>query len=223
MEERTLVAQCTRCGRGLPRGAYADDHSQCWIDGEYVGECEYVTLPMSYCDSTECVRKYRDDGSRYVACAACGADVTEPDDVYADRVGAPPRPHVAPMPTDDASTPPTVTVRSFVVELHADYDANPRDFDCYDADQLAAWDRGEWRFVGMVPILSLDVGDCEVEVKGPGLWAVEWGDLPGMDSGMGETSYLVYAARENLYDAHEWLASMGVDIDTLEPYIVERF
>ncbi len=33
------------------------------------------------------VRRYYGNSRRYVACAACGADITDPDDYYADWTG----------------------------------------------------------------------------------------------------------------------------------------
>ena len=42
------------------------------------------------------VRAYRPDGSRYIACAACGADVTDSGDIFAERTGGHLQPHEKP-------------------------------------------------------------------------------------------------------------------------------
>lgn len=56
----------------------------------------------------------------------------------------------------------------FHVQLVGDQDATPDDYDCYDADQRAAWFDCRWQFVGLV-----------VGVQGfhasAGLWAIEYG------------------------------------------------
>lgn len=60
------------------------------------------------------------------------------------------------------------------VQLIADVDAIPDDYECYDADQRAAWFGGQWQFVGLV-----------VRVRGfhdsAGLWAIEYGSLDGVE------------------------------------------
>lgn len=52
---------------------------------------------MSECPADEgLVRKYRDK-SRYVACAVCGKDLTNPKDLFGDWTGAPVEPHSQPV------------------------------------------------------------------------------------------------------------------------------
>jgi hypothetical protein len=38
---------------------------------------------------------------------------------------------------------------SYLIEVHDDYDASPNDSDCYDAEAKAAFERGEWSYVGV--------------------------------------------------------------------------
>ena len=49
----------------------------------------------NWCEGTRSVRRYRADSTRYLACTVCGADVTELDDYYADRVGRPTDKHTS--------------------------------------------------------------------------------------------------------------------------------
>lgn len=52
-----------------------------------------------------------------------------------------------------------------------DYDCHPNDFDCYDADQIAAFDAGDWCYVGV--IVRAMRGDHEV--GSASLWGVDYG------------------------------------------------
>lgn len=61
--------------------------------------------------------------------------------------------------------------------LVPDPDTDPRDYDCYDADQVAAFRLDCWQFVGVI----VSASRAGVELGSSSLWAVEYGDMPGVD------------------------------------------
>jgi len=66
----------------------------------------------------------------------------------------------------------TVEVNGFriVATVHHDCDSSPREFDCYTEDQIAAFDRGEWCYVGLV--LSVYVDDVLLLDHAASLWGI---------------------------------------------------
>lgn len=60
--------------------------------------------------------------------------------------------------------------------LHEDTDTKPTDYDCYSPEQIEAWRRDEWFFVGMV--LSVSVGGHTLSEHAASLWGLE-ANLPG--------------------------------------------
>ena len=61
---------------------------------------------------------------------------------------------------------------------HDDDDCKPTDFDCYDADQIQAFRRGEWGFIGIQARASLmiPIGGNSfrlMTLDSAGLWGIE--------------------------------------------------
>lgn len=68
----------------------------------------------------------------------------------------------------------------------ADETASPADADCYTKTQIDAWDRGEWRYVGVVIAVTDENG---FEWARDSLWSVEsgwWTDTDDDDNVTGE-------------------------------------
>lgn len=61
------------------------------------------------------------------------------------------------------------------VNVYHDEDGTPYDADCYSREDIAAWKRGEWEYVG-IEVTPVDM-PAGVDV-GASLWAIEWGTLP---------------------------------------------
>lgn len=59
----------------------------------------------------------------------------------------------------------------------ADYDSTPDDADCYSDEDIAAWKRDEWRYVGIEVIASR----AGVELGTDSIWGTEYGTLDGRD------------------------------------------
>jgi hypothetical protein len=89
-----------------------------------------------------------------------------------------------------------VCIGDFVRWMHAGYemratirhdeDTKPTDFDCYSDDQVEAWTRDEWSFVGVVVTAS----KAEIELGSASLWGVDC-NFPGSDN-----SYLAQVAAD---------------------------
>jgi hypothetical protein len=65
---------------------------------------------------------------------------------------------------------------SYLIEVHDDYDASPNDSDCYDAEAKAAFERGEWSYVGVEVHAVREHFEGTVNVQtiaSDSLWAVE--------------------------------------------------
>lgn len=58
-----------------------------------------------------------------------------------------------------------------VATVHPDRDAHPREFDCYTEDQIAAFERGDWCYVGLV--LSVYVDEVLLLDRAASLWAID--------------------------------------------------
>ena len=82
------------------------------------------------------------------------------------------------------------TIRATLV---ADTDSRPDDFDCYDADAIAAWRNDDWGYVGVV--LSVWLDDACLDDACAGLWGVEV-NCPDSDN-----TYLATCANEMLPEA----------------------
>jgi hypothetical protein len=78
--------------------------------------------------------------------------------------------------------------------VHFDPDAKPTDYDCYSRGQVEAWERDEWRYVGVV--LSVSVGDTEIEPHAVSLWGIEC-NFPGSD----KNAHLTACANDLLDEA----------------------
>ena len=68
--------------------------------------------------------------------------------------------------------------------LEPDLDTRPSDYEGYSADQIAAWHKGEWNFLGMV--LSAQIGDAEFNNL-DSLWGLESSDMPGWQQSYAKT------------------------------------
>lgn len=74
-----------------------------------------------------------------------------------------------------------------------DGDTQPTDYDCYDDEQIAAWRRDEWWYVGVIVEVTAEVGDATVELANESLWGIDydgWND-----------EYLFEVANELLLEA----------------------
>jgi hypothetical protein len=81
-----------------------------------------------------------------------------------------------------------LTIRATIVP---DNDTSPTDFDCYTEKQIEAYNRGEWRFVGVVVSIHLD--DITLDDHAASLW--------GCDCGDGAGGYLSDTANDLLHEA----------------------
>jgi hypothetical protein len=65
------------------------------------------------------------------------------------------------------------TVEGFdiVASIEHDYDTRPTDFDCYDAEQVKAWEFDQWFFCGVV--LSVSRNGVDLSDHAASLWGVE--------------------------------------------------
>ena len=84
--------------------------------------------------------------------------------------------------------PYTITAR-----IVPDDDMRPTDFDCYGSDEMKAWERGEWSFVGIV--LSVYVDGFRLDSHAASLWAIDC-NFPG-----GDNAYLQEIANDLLPEA----------------------
>jgi hypothetical protein len=84
----------------------------------------------------------------------------------------------------------TVTAR--VVD---DTDARPDEFECYTPEQIAAWKRGDWYFVGLV--LSVSIDGYTLDDHAASLWGIDC-NHPG-----GDNAYLQEIANDLLPEAIE--------------------
>jgi hypothetical protein len=86
--------------------------------------------------------------------------------------------------------PYTITAR-----IVPDDDMRPTDFDCYGPDEMKAWERGEWSFVGIV--LSVSVDGFRLDSHAASLWGIDC-NFPG-----GDNAYLQEIANDLLPEALE--------------------
>jgi len=66
---------------------------------------------------------------------------------------------------------PTHDGFSLRAEKIYDEDSRPSDYECYTPKQVAAWERDEWEFVGLVVTASVE----NVELGSSSLWSIESG------------------------------------------------
>ena len=93
--------------------------------------------------------------------------------------------------TGDTRTIETDGLR-IVATVHPDCDSSPREFDCYTEDQIAAFERGDWCYVGVV--LSVYVDDVLLLDHAASLW--------GIDCNLGDDSdYITQCADDLLSEA----------------------
>lgn len=84
------------------------------------------------------------------------------------------------------------TITALVVP---DNDTRSTDFDCYTSEELEAWDRDEWSFVGIV--LSVWVDGFRLDSHAASLWGIEC-NFPG-----GDNAHLQEIANDLLPEALE--------------------
>lgn len=70
----------------------------------------------------------------------------------------------------------TANGKSYKVEFELDLDANPNDADCYNPEDITAWQRDEWYYVG-VTVTPLDVPEAIQFGLSDALWGLEF-DFP---------------------------------------------
>jgi len=75
------------------------------------------------------------------------------------------------------STMPNGAYVTFRRLISPDETAKPTDFECYDADQIEAYSRGDWCFVGVqaAALMTIVTDGCAriYKLTSPGLWAIE--------------------------------------------------
>lgn len=88
----------------------------------------------------------------------------------------------------------TVDVRPFTIRavIEPDSDTKPTDFeDCYTPQQIAAWKRDDWHFVGLV--FGVYVDDIKLSDHAASLW--------GIDCNLGDNTHFTDMANELLPEA----------------------
>jgi hypothetical protein len=100
---------------------------------------------------------------------------------------------------------------SLVAQVVEDPESDPTETDL-DTEYAAAWDRGEWRYVGVVVAVVVD----EVEVAYESLWGVESGDVCGTDADPLADYPLNDVALEAIDRAATWFAGVNVSPGPLE-------
>jgi hypothetical protein len=73
--------------------------------------------------------------------------------------------------------------RDYRVRIVADSDASPGDYDCYSAEDISAFNNGEWRYVGVI-LYTHKPGSALESVTS--LWAVEYGSIGDASIGTDE-------------------------------------
>jgi hypothetical protein len=81
------------------------------------------------------------------------------------------------MDTIDSKHVGTVDGFEINARIVPDTDARPDDCDCYDAEDLAAWQRDDWSYVGTIVTASRE----GIELGESSLWGSEYGSLPTVD------------------------------------------
>lgn len=102
---------------------------------------------------------------------------------------------------------------TITIKLLPDYDASPTDYDCYDAEQIAAWHRDDWRFVGVIVKVEEDKDGHSKTYESWGLWGVDW-------DGSDET-YVRTVAAEQYDDMRSAFPELPIHQDWLMARIVE--
>lgn len=97
----------------------------------------------------------------------------------------------------------TLEHEGFTIRIDVEYDADttPYEFDCYDKDQIEAWEQDEWFFVGYV-YTALKNG---VELAGESIWGSDYSHDRGIEEWIAEDDYhsdlvsqVVESAREKI-------------------------
>lgn len=65
---------------------------------------------------------------------------------------------------------------AYRVMVVPDYDSSTADADCYSPSDVAAFERGEWQYVGVIVRPVID--GTEVDAAEDSLWSVEYGTMP---------------------------------------------
>lgn len=86
----------------------------------------------------------------------------------------------------------TVNGVRFSVQVVPDYDANPKDADCYSDADIGMWKLDAWRFVGV--IVAVDIDGIEPSWADASLWGVQYGTGDGWY--VGRTELLEYPIGE---------------------------
>lgn len=89
----------------------------------------------------------------------------------------------------------------------ADTCTSPDDFECYDADRIAAWNRGEWGFIGIraraIVAVVRNGSGTYYTLDSAGLWGIE------DDSGEAYLAEVFQEERDALEADLKALAQMG--------------
>lgn len=68
---------------------------------------------------------------------------------------------------------------SYRIDIEPDYDGSPHDAECYTTLQIAAWERDEWSYVGV--IITPLIAGMELDMCSDSLWGLEYGNFPLVD------------------------------------------
>jgi len=110
----------------------------------------------------------------------------------------------------------TVRIDQIVLHWDIDKDADARDYDCYDEEQIEAYDRGDWAFyccraAGWVSYQCNADGTRRLEqLSSGGLYGINLAEPPQHDS------YAREVEQEELAELKEHLSAFGVDLSNFD-------
>ncbi len=111
-------------------------------------------------------------------------------------------------PNDQRTQP---YVQAWGIEYVPDQDSSPTDYDCYDVDQIEAFNEGQWEYVGIrawaTVVLPRGGAGILQRITSPGLWSVESNSSP---------DYLAEIEGEEASQLIDMLADLNVDSDGWE-------
>ena len=119
-----------------------------------------------------------------------------------------------------------------IIYIESDMDADAADADCYTPAQIEALRRGDWEYVGVIPVVEIEEGDASVTIRGSSLWSVEGPGMPITDeadevlsiySREDAEAYWRTVAADGWADVEvpAWITLPAIDWSTAK--IVERF
>lgn len=125
------------------------------------------------------------------------------------------------MLTETTKECPTV---AFNIAVEPDYHSSPADADCYTPKQVAAFENGDWYYVGIIPTVAIIENGVLIGIEGPSLWGIEYGDIPYTDEDdnlverpepYDQDAYLIECARECMTEAEQTLRRFSLRVEDL--------